>query len=166
MQGEGLKVKSDSLTIYHFCHISNVPEVESSHGLSLRRILLFLGTEGRQQLPAAMHSVGQGVSVPNASTSPITLTCATQNDVAWWVSPFCDCSAWLGSQPSSNLYPKATQTFWAPIGQESGFISECQHLLWRLLRTAHHGSQVPVCSLFVDKIRIIAVREAAGYYNC
>ena len=56
------------------------------------------------------------------------LTCATQNDVAWWASPFRDCSAWLACQPGSNLYPKATRTFWAPIGQESGFISECRHL--------------------------------------
>ena len=56
------------------------------------------------------------------------LTCATQNDLAWWASPFCDCSVWLACQPGSNLYPKATRTFWAPIGQESGFISECRHL--------------------------------------
>ena len=31
-----------------------------------------------------MHSVGQGVSVPIASTSPIALTIATPNDDAWW----------------------------------------------------------------------------------
>ena len=41
-----------------------------------------------------------------------------------------------------------------------------QQLLWRLLRTAHRGSQVPVCSLFVDRIRIIAVREATSCYDC
>ena len=32
-----------------------------------------------------MHSVGQVVSVPIASASPVTLTFATQSDMAWWV---------------------------------------------------------------------------------
>ena len=31
-----------------------------------------------------MHSVGQGVSVPIASASPVALTFATQSNVAWW----------------------------------------------------------------------------------
>ena len=124
---EGLKVRSHSYSIYRVCRIGSVSEVESSRGLSLRRVLLFSGTEWRQRQPAAMHSAGQ-VSVPNASASPVALVCATQNDVAWWASPFRDCSAWLACQPGSNLYPKATRTFWAPIGQESGFISECWHL--------------------------------------
>ena len=71
MQGEGLKVRSHSQPIYRFCRIGNVPEVESSRGLSLRRILLLSGTEERQRLPAALHPVGQGVSVPNASARRI-----------------------------------------------------------------------------------------------
>ena len=86
------------------------------------------GIEWRQRQPAAMHSVGQGVSVSNATASSVALVCAIQNDMAWWASPFRDCSAWLPCQPGSNLYPEATRTFWAPIGQESGFISECRHL--------------------------------------
>ena len=32
----------------------------------------------------AMHSVGQGVSVPIASASAVALTFATPNDVTWW----------------------------------------------------------------------------------
>ena len=32
----------------------------------------------------AMQSVGQGVTVPIASASPVALTFATPNDVAWW----------------------------------------------------------------------------------
>ena len=31
-----------------------------------------------------MHNVGQGVSVPIVSASPVALTFATPNDVAWW----------------------------------------------------------------------------------
>ena len=37
--------------------------------------------------------------------------------------------------------------------------------VWRLLCTAHRGSQVPVCSLLVDRIGIAAAREAAGCYD-
>ena len=33
-----------------------------------------------------MHSVGQVVSVPIASTSPVTLKFATQSDMAWWTA--------------------------------------------------------------------------------
>ena len=45
-----------------------------------------------------MHSVGQGVAVPNASASLVALTCATQNDVVLWASPFRDCFVWMASQ--------------------------------------------------------------------
>ena len=37
--------------------------------------------------------------------------------------------------------------------------------LWRLLRTAHCGSQVPVRSLLVNKIGIIATHKAVGYHD-
>ena len=33
-----------------------------------------------------MHSVGQVVSVPIASASPVTLKFATQSDMAWWAA--------------------------------------------------------------------------------
>ena len=48
-QGEKVNGRSQLQTIYNFCRICIVQKVESSHGLSMWRILLFLGTEGRQQ---------------------------------------------------------------------------------------------------------------------
>ena len=33
-----------------------------------------------------MHGVGEVVTVPIASASPVTLTFATQSDMAWWAA--------------------------------------------------------------------------------
>ena len=37
--------------------------------------------------------------------------------------------------------------------------------MWRSLRTAHRGSQVPIRSLLVDRTGITAACEAPGYYG-
>ena len=91
-----------------------------------------------------MHSVGQGVSVPIATASIVVLTFATQSDVTWWVPAsltgrhrFAMAMHGLACQPGSNLYRKGMRTFGAPVGQEHGFVSECQHLGARLCTIEH-----------------------------
>ena len=81
-----------------------------------------------------MQSVGQGVTVPIASASPVALTFATPNDVAWWVvAALTGCHrlgtvprGWLANQTAIST--KSYATFGAPIGQERGFVWECRHL--------------------------------------
>ena len=107
-----------------------------------------------------MQNVGQGVSVSIVSTSPVTLTFATPNDVAWWaVAALTGCHrlvtvlrGWPANQAAIST--KKLRDVWGTYRPRAWF---------RLGMSAPRGSILCKLVFAVLGIVCIRVREQPGW---